>query len=77
MLTLGWRMLTWSIRGGGEDVNLIPIYDLCFFDKSTRFEKTGSMSKTFISLGNLIIKLHLQNYEPIRFFMTFTFFAVH
>ena len=29
--------------------------------KLTQFEKTGSIDKTFISLGNLIINFHLRN----------------
>ena len=32
-----------------------------FFEKITQFEKTGSISKTFISLVNLIINFHFQN----------------
>ena len=32
-----------------------------FFIKLTQFEKTGSIRTTFISLGNLIIKLHIRN----------------
>ena len=32
-----------------------------FMLKLTQFEKTGSIGKTFISLGNLIIKFHFQN----------------
>ena len=30
-----------------------------FFIKLNQFEKTGSMGKTFISLGNLIINFHV------------------
>ena len=32
-----------------------------FLLKLTQFEKTGSIGKTFISLGNLIIKFYFQN----------------
>ena len=46
---------------------------LVFFDKPTKFEKTGSIGKNFISLGNsMIIKFHFQNYKLITFFVTFT-----
>ena len=40
--------------------------------KVTQFEKTGSIGKTFISLGNLIINLHFRNQKSITFFVTFT-----
>ena len=37
-------------------------YDLNFFIiKLTKFEKTESIDKIFISLGNLIINFHYQN----------------
>ena len=32
-----------------------------FMLKLTQFEKTGSIGKTFISLGNLIINVHIRN----------------
>ena len=32
-----------------------------FLLKLTQFEKTRSTGKTFISLGNLVIKIHFQN----------------
>ena len=32
-----------------------------FMLKLTQFEKTGSIGKTFISLGNLIINFHFRN----------------
>ena len=41
-----------------------------FLFKLTQFGKTGSMGKTFISLGNLII--NFRNYKSITFFVTFT-----
>ena len=43
-----------------------------FLFKLTQFEKTGSMGKTFSSLGNLIINFHFRNYKSITFFVTFT-----
>ena len=43
-----------------------------FLLKLTQFEKTGSMDKTFISLGNLIINLHFRNKKSITFFVSFT-----
>ena len=41
------------------------------FKKITQFEKTGSIRKTFISLGNLIINIHFRNQKSITFFVTF------
>ena len=38
----------------------------------TQFEKTGSISKIFISLKNLKIKFHFQNQKRITFLVTFT-----
>ena len=43
-----------------------------FLLKITQFEKTGSIVKTFISLGNLIINFHFRNKKSITFFVTFT-----
>ena len=40
-----------------------------FLLKITPFEKTGSIGKTFISLGNLIINFHLRNKKSITFFV--------
>ena len=40
--------------------------------KLTQFEKTGSIGKTFVSLGNLIINFHFRNRKSITFFGTFT-----
>ena len=42
------------------------------FLKLTKFEKTGSIRKTFISLGNLIINFHFRNQRAMKFFVTFT-----
>ena len=44
-----------------------------FVIKSNQFEKTGSIGKTFISLGYLIINFHFRNKRSITFFVTFTF----
>ena len=45
-----------------------------FLLKLTQFEeKTGSISKFFISLGYLIINFHFWNMKWIKFFVTFTF----
>ena len=44
-----------------------------FLIKLTEFEKTGSIDKIFISLGNLIIKFRFQNKNLIIFIVTFTF----
>ena len=41
--------------------------------KLTQFEKTGSMGKIFIPLGNLIIKFNFQNWKPITFIVFLTF----
>ena len=41
--------------------------------KLTQFEKTGSIPKSFISLGNLIINFHFRNQKSITFDVTFTF----
>ena len=41
--------------------------------KLTKFQKTGSIGKTFISLGNLIINFHFRNSKSINFFVTVTF----
>ena len=38
----------------------------------TQLDKTGSTILLFISLGNLIIKIHVQNENSITFFVTFT-----
>ena len=35
--------------------------DSFWFFKKNQFEKTGSIGKTFISLGNLIINFHFRN----------------
>ena len=43
-----------------------------FMLKLTQFEKTGSIGKTSISLGNLIINFHFRNQNSITFFVTFT-----
>ena len=43
-----------------------------FLLKLTQFEKTGSIGKTIISLGNLIIIFHFQNKKSVKFFVTFT-----
>ena len=43
-----------------------------FLLKLTQFEKTKSISKAFISLGNLIINFHFLNLNSITFFVTFT-----
>ena len=40
--------------------------------KLTQFEKTGSVHRIFISLGNLIINFHFRNQKSITFFQTFT-----
>ena len=40
--------------------------------KLTHFEKTVSIGKNFISLGNLIINFHFRNKKSITFFVTFT-----
>ena len=44
-----------------------------FWLNFTQFEKTGSIGKTFISLGYLINIFHFRNYKSITLFMTFTF----
>ena len=41
--------------------------------KLTKFQKTGSIGKTFISLGNLIINFQFRNSKSITFFVTVTF----
>ena len=46
--------------------------DIFFLLKFTQFEKTGSILKTFISLGNLIIIFHFRNQKSITFFEIFT-----
>ena len=38
----------------------------------SKFEKTGLIRLTFISLGNLIINFHFRNQKSITFFVTFT-----
>ena len=43
-----------------------------FLLKLTQFEKTGSIRKTFISLGNLIINFHFRNQKQITLFVPFT-----
>ena len=43
-----------------------------FLFNLTQFEKTGSIGKTSISLGNLIINFHFRNSKSITFFETFT-----
>ena len=48
------------------------IYHGLFLLKLTKFEKTGSIGKTFISLGNLTTNFHFQNKKLITFFVTFT-----
>ena len=42
-----------------------------FLLKLPQFEKTGSIRKIFISLGNLLINFHFQNWKLIAFFVTF------
>ena len=44
-----------------------------FLIKLTQFEKTGSICKILISLGNLIIKFLSPNQKSITFFVNFTF----
>ena len=44
-----------------------------FLLQLTQLEKTGSIGKTFISPGNLIINFHFRNKKSITFFMTFLF----
>ena len=48
------------------------IMDTFFKLKLTQFDKTGSIHKTFISLGNLISNFHFRNQKSITFFVTFT-----
>ena len=43
-----------------------------FLIKLTQFEKTGSIGKCFIPLGDLKIKFQFQNQKTITFFVTFT-----
>ena len=43
-----------------------------FLIKLTQFEKTGSIGKTSISLGNLITNFHFRNLKSITCFVTFT-----
>ena len=44
-----------------------------FLFKLTKLEITGSIGITFISLGNLIINFHFQNWKcPLPFFVAFT-----
>ena len=44
-----------------------------FLLKLTQFEKTGSIGKIFISLGNLLISIvRLRNKKSITFLVTFT-----
>ena len=43
-----------------------------FYVKLTQFEKTGSIRKTLISVGNLIINLYFRNQKSITFFVTVT-----
>ena len=45
-----------------------------FLLKLTQFEKTGSIGKTFIPLGNHKIKFHFGNLKSITFFVAFTRF---
>ena len=40
-----------------------------FLLRLTGFEKTGSIGKTFISLGNLIINFHFRNLKTITFLL--------
>ena len=47
-----------------------------FLLKVTQFEKTGSISKLFISLGDLIIKFHFSNLEVDHVFCDLYTFAV-
>ena len=47
-----------------------------FLLKLTQFEKTRSIRKTFISLGNLIINFHFQNLEVDHVFHDLYTFAV-
>ena len=43
-----------------------------FLLKLTQFEKIGPIVITFISMENLIINFHFQNYKSIKFFVNFT-----
>ena len=43
-----------------------------FLLKLTQFDKNGSIGKTFILLGNLIINFHFGNKNSIAFFVIFT-----
>ena len=43
-----------------------------FLIKLIKFEKTGSIGKCFISLGNLIMKFRFINWKSIMFFVIFT-----
>ena len=47
-----------------------------FLFKVTLSEKTGSIGKTFISLGNLIINFHFRNQKSITIFVTFTILVI-
>ena len=47
---------------------------LVFFDKLTQVEKTRSLGKIFVSLGNLIINSIFEVYKSITFFVTSTLF---
>ena len=48
-----------------DDIEALSIcrrtYNERYFVKLTQFEKTGSIDKTFISLGNLIINFNFRN----------------
>ena len=44
-----------------------------FLLKLTQYEKTGSIGRTYISLGYLIIYFHFRNQKSITFIVTFTF----
>ena len=44
-----------------------------FVMKLTQLEKTGSISKVSISLGNLMFNFRFRNKKSITFFATFTF----
>ena len=48
------------------------IYDGHFFVKINPIWETGSMRKTFISMGNLITSFRFRNRKSITFFVTFT-----
>ena len=45
---------------------------VAFLTTLTETEKTGSIRKTFISLGNLIFNFIFRNKKSITFFVTFT-----